>query len=139
MSSAVTALSTAWRSAATWRANGLPGPPGFRGTKRPRLSRTSPFGDGGVPPVGTSPGGAAGAAAGDAAGPLDGVSTVWALMASVNMAISFTRCDQEQRAGPDDCGPRRLSSMHRNKPAMRTEDRLRHKNRGNSLLAGCLA
>src|SRR5215510_7044468 len=95
MSAAVTASSTACRRAATWRANGLPGPPGFFGTKRARLSRKSPFGDGGtgVPPVGTSggaddAGGAAGAcAAGDVAGPLDGVSTAGALLGSVNMSV----------------------------------------------------
>src|SRR5262245_7170074 len=108
MSAAVTASSTAWRRAATWRANGLPGPPGFFGTKRPRLSRTSPFGDGGtgIPPVGTSPaGGAAAAAAGGAAGPLDGVSTTGALIGSVNIGESPSRCEITNRElGPTSAG-----------------------------------
>src|SRR5262245_6812001 len=109
MSAGVTALSTAWRKAATCLANGLPGPPGFFGMKRPRLSRKSPFGDGGAlaPAGAASPDGVAGAVPGSVAGPADGVSTAGALMGSVNMTVLLQqRCETRNRElGPTSAGP----------------------------------
>src|SRR2546423_512183 len=46
MSSGLTASSSAWYSAARWRANGLPGPPGLPLAKRPLLARSAAEGEG---------------------------------------------------------------------------------------------